>query len=239
MPMSISNLVSIIIPIYNEEKYIKNILLKIDKIKSINKDIILVDDGSKDNSRNIILNECKGLYNKKIFLDKNYGKGYALRKGFEVANGDIIIIQDADLEYNPNDYEKLLKPIIQDKKIVVYGSRVLKGGVRKRPKSFDTYIRVLANYFLTYLSNFMNNQKLSDAHTCYKVFRSEILKNIVLKENGFSFCPEFTAKISKLGINIFEVPIDYNGRTHNEGKKISFIDGFTAVYAIIKYNFFD
>jgi glycosyltransferase involved in cell wall biosynthesis len=237
--MSISNLVSIIIPIYNEEKYINDILLKIDKIKNINKDIILVDDGSKDNSRNIILNECKGLYNQKIFLDKNYGKGYALRKGFEVAKGDIIIIQDADLEYNPNDYEKLLKPIIHDKKIVIYGSRVLKGGVRKRPKSVDTYVRVFANYFLTYLSNFMNNQKLSDAHTCYKVFRSDVLNNIILKENGFNFCPEFTAKISKLGIKIFEVPIDYNGRTHNEGKKISFIDGFRAVYAIIKYNFFD
>jgi glycosyltransferase involved in cell wall biosynthesis len=237
--MHISNLVSIIIPIYNEEKYIKDILLKIDKIKIINKDIILVDDGSKDNSRNIILNECKGLYSQKIFLDKNYGKGYALRKGFEAAKGNIIIIQDADLEYNPNDYEKLLKPVIEDKKIVIYGSRVLKGGTRKRPKTISTYVRVFANYFLTYLSNFTNNQKLSDAHTCYKVFRSDVLKNITLKENGFNFCPEFTAKISKLGIKIFEVPIDYNARTHNEGKKIYFIDGLRAIYAIIKYNFFD
>lgn len=117
--------------------------------------------------------------------------------------------------------------------------RVLKGAVRKRPMSIDTFVRVFANYFLTYLSNLMNNQKLSDAHTCYKVFRSDILNNIILKENGFNFCPEFTAKISKLGIKILEVPIDYNGRTHDEGKKISLIDGFRAVYAIIKYNFFD
>jgi len=162
--------VSIVIPVYNEEKYIKDILLKIDQIKNISKDIVLVDDGSEDNTKNIIINDCKGLYNQKIFLDRNYGKGYALRKGFEVAKGDIIIIQDADLEYNPNDYQKLLKPIIEDNKIVVYGSRVLKGGIRRRPNSIDTYFRVFANYFLTYLSNFMNNQRLSDAHTCYKVF---------------------------------------------------------------------
>jgi glycosyltransferase involved in cell wall biosynthesis len=237
--MFLSNLVSIVIPVYNEEKYIKDILLKINKIKNINKDIVLVDDGSEDNTKNIIINDCKGLYSQKIFLDRNYGKGYALRKGFEVAKGDIIIIQDADLEYNPNDYQKLLKPIIEDNKIVVYGSRVLKGGFRKRPNSIDTYFRVLANYFLTYLSNLMNNQNLSDAHTCYKVFRSDVFNKIKLKENGFNFCPEFTAKISKLGITIFEVPIDYDGRTHKEGKKISFFDGFRAIYAIIKYNFCD
>jgi glycosyltransferase involved in cell wall biosynthesis len=231
--------VSIVIPVYNEEKYIKDILLKIDQIKNISKDIVLVDDGSEDNTKNIIINDCKGLYNQKIFLDRNYGKGYALRKGFEVAKGDIIIIQDADLEYNPNDYQKLLKPIIEDNKIVVYGSRVLKGGIRRRPNSIDTYFRVFANYFLTYLSNFMNNQRLSDAHTCYKVFRADVSNKIILKENGFNFCPEFTAKISKLGIKIFEVPIDYNGRTHEEGKKISFFDGFRAIYAIIKYNFRD
>lgn len=235
----LSNIISIIIPVYNEEKYIKDILLRINQVKNINKDIVLVDDGSTDNTKNIILNYCNGLYNQKIFLDQNYGKGYALRKGFEIAKGNIILIQDADLEYDPKDYKKLLRPIIEDNKIVVYGSRVLKGGVRKRPNTIDSYFRVLSNHFLTYFSNLMNEQKLSDAHTCYKVFRSEILDKITLKENGFNFCPEFTAKVSKLGIKIFEVPIDYNGRTHEEGKKISFLDGFRAIYAIIKYNFFD
>ena len=207
-------------------------------IKYWNKEIIIIDDCSKDLTREIISKECNNLYSKIIYLDKNYGKGYALRKGFEIATGEIIIIQDADLEYNPNDYYKLLDPIINDNSKVVYGSRVMPGGIRVRPNSIDTYLRVLANNLLTFLSNLFNNQKLTDAHTCYKVFKRNLLEKIVLKENRFSFCPEFTAKISRLGINIKEVPISYEGRTHSQGKKITFIDGLSAIYAIIKYNFF-
>lgn len=231
-------LISIIIPVFNEELTIKDILIKINKINNLNKEIIIIDDCSKDLTREIISKECNNLYSKIIYLDKNYGKGYALRKGFEIATGEIIIIQDADLEYNPNDYYKLLDPIINDNSKVVYGSRVMPGGIRVRPNSIDTYLRVLANNLLTFLSNLFNNQKLTDAHTCYKVFKRNLLEKIVLKENRFSFCPEFTAKISRLGINIKEVPISYEGRTHSQGKKITFIDGLSAIYAIIKYNFF-
>lgn len=228
-------LVSIIIPVYNEKKCIKKILLKIDKIKKINKEIILVDDFSTDGTRDILAKN-NNLYSKIIFLDRNYGKGYALRKGFAIAKGDIILIQDADLEYDPNDYNKLINPIINSKEKVVYGSRVLPGGLRNRPKTIDTIIRMMANYFLTFLSNLLNNQKLTDAHTCYKVFKRSLIKKIKLEEDGFNFCPEFTAKISQLGIKILEVPINYNGRTHKEGKKIYFIDGFRAIIAILKYN---
>ena len=231
-------LISIIIPVFNEERTIKDILIKINKINNLNKEIIIIDDCSTDLTHQIISKECKNLYSKIIYLDKNYGKGYALRKGFEIATGDIIIIQDADLEYNPNDYHKLLDPIINHSSAVVYGSRVMPGGIRVRPKSIDTYFRVLANNFLTTLSNLFNNQMLTDAHTCYKVFKRNLLVKIVLKENRFGFCPEFTAKISRLGIKIKEVPISYEGRTHSQGKKITFIDGFSAIYAIIKYNFF-
>ena len=233
-----SKIVSIIIPVFNEEKYIKEILNKINLNKKINKEIIVVDDGSTDGTKNIIIHECKKLYSKAIFLNKNFGKGYALRKGFEVASGEIFLIQDADLEYDPQDYEKLLYPILYEEKKVVYGSRIIKGGYRTRPSSGDTYIRIFANYFLTFLSNFFNNQKLTDAHTCYKVFDKNILLKFELKENGFNFCPEITAKISKLGITIHEVPINYYGRTHDQGKKISFFDGFRAIYAILKYNIF-
>ena len=229
-------LISIVIPIYNEERYIKKILLKINEINNLEKEIILVDDGSTDNTKQIIQNECKDLYQKKIFLDKNLGKGHALKRGFELVSGEIVIIQDADLEYDPRDYFKLIFPIINSKTKVVYGSRVLKGAKRSRPKNIDTLIRMAANIFLTFLSNILNNQKLTDVHTCYKVFKADLLKEIVLKENGFNFCPEFTAKISQLGIKIHEVPISYNGRTHEEGKKISFIDGFRALYAILLYN---
>ena len=228
-------LVSIIIPVYNEKKCIKKILLKIDKIKKINKEIILVDDFSTDGTRDILAKN-NNLYSKIIFLDRNYGKGYALRKGFAIAKGDIILIQDADLEYDPNDYNKLINPIINSKEKVVYGSRVLPGGLRNRPKTIDTIIRMMANYFLTFLSNLLNNQKLTDAHTCYKVFKRCLIKKIKLEEDGFNFCPEFTAKISQLGIKILEVPINYNGRTHKEGKKIYFIDGFRAIIAMLKYN---
>ena len=228
-------LVSIIIPVYNEKNFIKKILLKINKIQKINKEIILVDDFSTDGTRDI-LTKNKKLYSKIIFLDRNYGKGYALRKGFTIAKGDIILIQDADLEYDPQDYNKLINPIISSQEKVVYGSRVLPGGLRNRPKKIDTVIRMIANHFLTFLSNLLNNQKLTDAHTCYKVFRSNLLKKIKLEENGFNFCPEFTAKISQLGIKIIEVPINYNGRTHKEGKKIYFTDGLKAIIAILKYN---
>ena len=231
-------LISIIIPVFNEERTIKDILIKINKINNLNKEIIIIDDCSTDLTHQIISKECKNLYSKIIYLDKNYGKGYALRKGFEIATGDIIIIQDADLEYNPNDYHKLLDPIINRNSAVVYGSRVMPGGIRVRPKSIDTYFRVLANNFLTTLSNLFNNQELTDAHTCYKVFKRNLLEKIQLKENGFNFCPEFTAKISRLGIIIKEVPVSYEGRTHMQGKKITFADGFRAIYAIIKYNFF-
>lgn len=231
-------LISIIIPVYNEESSIKKILLKINKVKKINKEIILIDDGSSDKTRFIIKNECNTLYNKAIFLKKNFGKGYALRKGFAIAKGDIIIIQDADLEYDPKDYLKLTQPIISSKAEVVYGSRVLIGAKRSRPNSMDTTIRMFANHLLTFLSNILNNQKLTDAHTCYKVFKRKILKSIALKENGFSFCPEFTAKVSLLGIKIIEVPVSYYGRTHEEGKKIFFIDGLRAIWAIFKYNLF-
>ena len=231
-------LISIIIPVFNEERTIKDILIKINKINNLNKEIIIIDDCSTDLTHQIISKECKNLYSKIIYLDKNYGKGYALRKGFEIATGDIIIIQDADLEYDPNDYHKLLDPIINHSSTVVYGSRVMPGGIRVRPRTIDTYFRVLANNFLTILSNLFNNQELTDAHTCYKVFKRNLLEKIKLKENGFNFCPEFTAKISRLGIIIKEVPISYKGRTHTQGKKITFIDGFRAIFAIIKYNLF-
>ena len=232
-------LVSIVIPVFNEENLIFHILRKINNIKSLSKEIIIVDDGSTDNTRNVIENSCEGLFSKFIRLKKNYGKGYALREGFKSVSGDIIIVQDADLEYDPEDYYKLVSPIINSNEKVVYGSRVIKGAKRSRPNSIDTFIRILANKFLTSLSNFFNKQNLTDAHTCYKVFKTDILSQIELVENGFNFCPEITAKISKLGIKIIEVPISYYGRTHKEGKKISFIDGFRAIYAILLYNIFD
>ena len=229
-------LLSIVIPVFNEEKFIREILLKIKKLNNLKKEIILVNDGSTDSTQYVIEKDCKGLYDKFINLDSNFGKGYALRKGFELVVGDIIIVQDADLEYDPQDYLKLIDPIINSGHDVVYGSRVLDGSTRTRPKTFDTLIRVLANRFLTFLSNVLNNQNLTDAHTCYKVFKTSRLKQIKLAENGFNFCPEITAKFSQLGIKIHEVPISYYGRTHEEGKKISFVDGFRAIYAIILYN---
>jgi glycosyltransferase involved in cell wall biosynthesis len=229
-------LISIIVPVFNEESFIKEILIRINNINGIKKEIIVVNDCSNDNTDKILNNECKNLYTKIINNKENMGKGYSVRQGIIHASGEIIIIQDADLEYNPDNYLTLLNPIINNEAQVVYGSRVLKGGTRTRPKTIDTKIRMFANNFLTFFSNFLNNQNLTDCHTCYKVFLSSVIKTIPLEENGFAFCPEVTAKISKLGIKIKEVPIDYFGRTHKEGKKIVFMDGLKAVYAIIKYN---
>ena len=228
--------VSIIIPVFNESNTILKILKKIKKIKKINKEIIIINDGSTDDTKKIIEKKCKGLFNKLISYKNNRGKGYACRKGLKTVTGKIVIIQDADLEYDPKDYLKLLNPILKKKTNVVYGSRVLKGGVRIRPRSFDVVVRLSANHFLTFLSNLLNNHNLTDAHTCYKVFKSNLIKKINLYEDGFNFCPEITAQFSKINERIHEVPINYYGRTHDQGKKIYFSDGIKAIYALFKYN---
>ena len=228
-------LVSIIIPIYNEEKIIKKLLKKVNSIKKIRKEIIVINDGSTDNTLKILKKDCKKMYTKIISYKKNIGKGYACRQGISKSKGDIIIIQDGDLEYNPKDYYKLLQPILQNKTNIVYGSRVLNGGKRVRPKTLSFKVRIFANNFLNFLSNILNNQNLTDAHTCYKVFKKKIIKKIKLRENGFNFCPELTTKFSKIDEKILEVPIDYFGRTVEEGKKIRFFDGIRAIYCLIKY----
>lgn len=228
-------LISIIIPIYNEEKIIKKLLIKVNSVKKIKKEIILINDGSTDNTLKILKRDCKKLYTKIISYKKNMGKGYACRMGINKCSGDIIIIQDGDLEYNPRDYHKLINPILNNKTNIVYGSRVLKGGKRVRPKTLSFKIRIFANHFLTFLSNILNNQNLTDAHTCYKVFKKKIIKKIKLNEDGFNFCPELTTKFSKINEKIIEVPIDYFGRTVEEGKKIRFFDGIRAIFCLIKY----
>lgn len=228
--------ISIIIPVFNEANTILQILKKIKEIKKINKEVIIINDGSTDDTKKIIEIKCKGLFNKLISYKQNRGKGYACRRGLKSVTGKIVIIQDADLEYDPKDYLKLLNPILKKKTNVVYGSRVLKGGVRIRPRSFDVVIRLSANHFLTFLSNILNNHNLTDAHTCYKVFKSNLLKKIKLYEDGFNFCPEITAQFSKINERIYEVPINYYGRTHDQGKKIYFSDGIKAIYALFKYN---
>ena len=231
-------LISIIIPVYNEEKYIREILLRINNVKDIDKEIIIINDKSSDDTKTIIEKHCLGLYTKLINNEENMGKGFSCRVGIKNAKGEVVLIQDADLEYNPENYHRLIKPIKYNKAEVVYGSRVLPGGNRTRPKTFDFVIRYFANWFLTFLSNILNKQNISDCHTCYKVFKMNVLKEIKLFEDGFCFCPEITAKVSRLGIKIHEVPIDYFGRTHVEGKKIVYFDGLRAIYSIIKYNLF-
>ena len=229
-------IVSVIIPVFNEEKYIKEILTRVNNVKNIEKEIIVVNDFSTDNTKEILENDCKSLYSKLVNNDKNMGKGFSCRIGIKNSTGDIILIQDADLEYNPENFNKLIEPFINGNEKVVYGSRVLPGGKRTRPKTIDFKVRYFANLFLTFLSNILNKQNLTDCHTCYKVFRSDILKEIELYENGFCFCPEVTAKVSRQGVKIKEVAIDYFGRTHSEGKKIVYFDGLRAIYSILKYN---
>ena len=224
--------ISVIIPCFNEEKTIEQIILKVaQKIKEPS-EMIVVDDCSTDNTRYILENKLKEKIKKIILNEKNYGKGYSIRKGLEVASGDIILIQDADLEYDPNDYEKLLKPIKAGLADVVYGSRFI-GSEEKRVLFFW---HMIGNKFLTLISNIFTNLNLTDMEVCYKIFKSDIIKNIELKENRFGFEPEITAKISKKKIRIYEVGIKYFGRTYSEGKKINWKDGFSALRCIIKYN---
>ena len=225
--------ISIIIPCYNEVKTIEKILDKIHLQKQFLKEIIVVDDKSSDGSKEL-LESIKKKFNVLVLNEQNYGKGYSIRKGIEKATGNIILIQDADLEYDPSDYEKLIKPILSNHADVVYGSRFI-GSEEKRVLFFW---HSLGNKILTLLSNMFTNLNLTDMENCYKIFKSDVIKNINLKENRFGFEPEITAKISMRNLRIYEVGIKYYGRKYSEGKKITWKDGFSAIYCIIKYNFF-
>ena len=226
--------VSIIIPCFNEESTIKEIINKINSETSIEKEIIVIDDYSKDKTREILENDLRKNVHKIILNDKNYGKGYSIKKGIENATGDCILIQDADLEYDPTDYNKLLRPIKNGIADVVYGSRFI-GTSEKRVLYFW---HTVGNKFLTLLSNMFSNLNLTDMEVGYKVFKTSVLKEITLVENRFGFEPEITAKIAKKDIKIYEVGISYFGRKYSEGKKITWKDGFSAIRCIVKYNLF-
>ena len=231
-------ILSIIIPTYNERKTIEIIVNRILKIKSLKKEIIIVDDASNDGTSQLLKKKITRKVKKIIYHKKNLGKGAAINSAKKFIKGKILIIQDADLEYYPSDYKSLIKPIIKKKTKVVYGSRVL-GREKKNYKSrYTSNIRIFANYILTLLSNLINNQSLTDAHTCYKVFDTKIFKKIKLNEKDFRFCPEVTCKISRLDEKIIELPIKYNGRKVAEGKKIRFKDGILAIICLIKYGLF-
>ena len=227
--------ISVIIPCFNEHKTINTILDKLKNLSNFNKEIIIVDDFSNDGTKEILQKIENSDEIRTIFNEKNFGKGYCIKKGIEEASGDIIIIQDADLEYDPTDIPKLINPIKNGDADVVYGSRFT-GSDEKRVLF---YWHSLGNKFLTTLSNMFSNLNLTDMECCYKAFKKEIIKEINLKENRFGFEPEVTAKISKKDIKIFEVGIKYFGRKYSEGKKITWIDGFRAIYCIIFYSFFD
>ncbi len=241
---------SVVMPVYNERAYIEEVLKRVQEV-DIDKEIIIVDDGSTDGTREFLQQLLEAQHNsnpegfelpqlnqriyvdniKVIFQERNRGKGAALRRGFQEATGDVIVIQDADLEYDPQEYHKLLEPIRRGVADVVYGSRFLGG-----PHRVLYFWHYVGNLFLTTLSNMFTNMNLTDMETCYKMFRREVLQKINLKEDRFGFEPEITAKVARLGCRIYEVPISYYGRTYEEGKKITLRDGLKAIWYILKYN---
>ena len=224
---------SVIIPIYNEVESIREIVKRVQETK-LAWEIILVDDGSIDGTRDL-LKEMDGKDNVRVILhEKNQGKGAAVRTGFDAAQGDVLLIQDADLEYDPRDYPTLVKPLEEGIADVVYGSRFLGG-----PRRVVMFWHMIANYMLTFMTNILYNTILSDMETGYKVFRKEVIEGMPLRAKRFDFEPEFTAKVLKRKYRIYEVPISFNPRDYSEGKKIKLKDAFEAVWTLIKYRFVD
>jgi glycosyltransferase involved in cell wall biosynthesis len=225
---------SVVIPVYNEAATIESLVDRVLAVDVEDIELICVDDGSTDGTREVLSERIAPKGVQVILHDVNQGKGAALRTGFAAATGDMVIVQDADLEYNPNDYPKLIEPILAGRADVVFGSRFA-GGEPHRVLYFWHY---LVNRGLTLLSNMLTNLNLTDMEVCYKVFRREILEQIQIEENRFGFEPEITAKVAKLGCRIYEVGISYSGRTYEEGKKIGWRDGVAALRCIFKYNLF-
>jgi glycosyltransferase involved in cell wall biosynthesis len=223
---------SVVIPCFNEATTIDRIIAAVRASPHLDKEIIVVDDGSSDGTRERLRGDLRLLIDQVILHEHNQGKGAALRTGIRAATGDVVIIQDADLEYDPNEYPRLLAPIAEDRADVVFGSRFMGAA----PHRVLYFWHRLGNGFLTLLSNMFTNLNLTDMETCYKAFRRSVIQSIEIEENRFGFEPEITAKVAKLGCRIYEVGISYYGRTYAEGKKIGYRDGFRAIYCIVKYN---
>lgn len=225
---------SVVIPCYNEHNTIEKIVDAVKAAPIDSLEIIIVDDFSTDGTREILTERIQPLVDRVIFHEENRGKGAALRTGFAAATGDLVIVQDADLEYDPNDYPALVQPIVEKRADVVFGSRFVGGG----PHRVVYFWHMVGNKLLTLASNMFTNLNLTDMETCYKVFRRELLDQIKIEEDRFGFEPEITAKVAKTGCVVYEVGISYHGRTYADGKKIGWKDGIRAIYAVLKYNLF-